>query len=664
MAPAPPIDRRGFLRRATYDLTGLPPTGPQLERFLADESPDAFAKVIDRLLRSPHFGVRWGRHWLDNVRYSEDDPTCGADSTNQFAAKPYRDWVVKALNEDMPYDQFVRWQIAGDLIAAADTTRINADALTATGLWGLARLPNENDANQVMADFVDDQLDVLGRTFMGLTLSCARCHDHKFDPISQPDYYALAGIFYSSHIVSFSSGSGRRKTRNQVPILYTITELKEYEQQKRSLEQQKKQLSELERAHRKPLQLMKVRRELAEQLARQSKDEAESAEVRKKIDELRKTEKELLDDKGRAGWQENPPALADYPARIEERDALQQTIAAVPLRMVMQEGGAPGTRHEKIQDMRLFVRGNFAQQGELVPRRFPEMLAPPDQPSLTATTSGSGRLELARWLTEPDHPLTARVMVNRIWQHLTGEGLVRTPSNFGKLGEPPMDAALLDFLARRFVQSGWSVKAMIREITLSSAYQQVSRASDESLRFDPQNRLLSHMNRRRLDAEALRDTLLALRRDVSSSSLPLTERSFYLRISRAEETPLLSLFDGADASMLVPRRSDSTAASQSLFMLNNRFVLETAEQLADEMLQRREDQDKTIRRAYQRLFGRLPTHEEEELGAQILAQTRSARGQFDKPVEPPESDSAPTRRAAWIDYCHVLLCSNELLYLD
>ncbi len=251
LTPAPPANKRTLIRRAAYDLLGLPPTADEITAFLSDDSPNAFARAVDQMLRSPDFGIRWARHWLDNVRYAQDDPTCAANDNGTFSIGPYRDWVVKSFNRDLPYDQFIRLQVAGDLIPMEDPELINADGLTATGIWGLAHLIEGNDKEKVIADFVDEQLDVLGRTFLGLTISCSRCHDHKFDPISQEDYYALSGIFYSSHIFTFKGKSARTRNRIQQRAVSTKPDQDQLTEDEKQLANIEAQIAPLQKKHSK-----------------------------------------------------------------------------------------------------------------------------------------------------------------------------------------------------------------------------------------------------------------------------------------------------------------------------------------------------------------------------------------------------------------------------
>ena len=322
LRPAAPADKRTLVRRVAYDLLGLPPTPEEIAAFLADDDPDAFQRVVDHMLKSPDFGIRWARHWLDNVRYAQDDPTCNANNNGTFSIGPYRDWVVKSLNKDLPYDQFVRLQVAGDLIPLGDPELINTDGLTATGIWGLAHLVEGNDKEKVIADFVDEQLDVLGRTFLGLTVSCARCHDHKFDPITQGDYYALAGIFYSSHIFTFKGKSARERVRVQMRAVRTKTEQREIEPTEQQLATLAAEIAAIEKKHENALELMQVRRDLQTQMMRETKTNSDKADVEIRIKELRPGKEGL----GR----ESRRAEAAFEARGRSRCS-QEEARAIPI---------------------------------------------------------------------------------------------------------------------------------------------------------------------------------------------------------------------------------------------------------------------------------------------------------------------------------------------
>ncbi|MBI3860802.1 MAG: DUF1553 domain-containing protein [Planctomycetia bacterium] len=990
LRPNPVADRRTLLRRATLDLTGLPPAPEDVDRFLEDESPEAFAKVVDRLLASPRYGERWGRHWLDVVRYADARDLIQLPAESDFReAWRYRDLVVGAFKRDLPYDQFLMQQVAGDLLQPADPDRIDADALVATGLLAIADfVPGDVDKEQMIADYVNDQIDVVGRAVLGLTLACARCHDHKFDPITTEDYYSLAGIFFSTRLVpgpikgntplvrapllppreiaELQNGQARDKAR-LAELSREISTLGEREyrtwlERRVDTETERFLLAAWELAHppegkarpavadfakAKGLDevmlarwvahfdeaqphpaLVAVRdastREKAEQevrdLARKlatyragrlpsaSSDAAarsigETPQFRFRADDrrivandarqvtlwpnrgripenatpvadvgapsiatvlvrdhtrpvLHFTGKELLQAPGSIpatgslfvvfrpdlagvvgqrliGWEDaavgqhglgimtdaagsvhailrrngangdvvvpaptpapaasefqiisitwgpngvtvhrngqvvgsnksidsvsSDPAIvalriggpgsgssprfqgdvaelrvygmplddgtrsliegqltarwngvpgespgidpvhdlfeelvsAQSPFRLEtaERDkslteefrarlaslreeqtALQKKSPPdIPQAVVVRDGGPPGTSHEGFHDAKVFVRGNHLKPGKTVPRGFPRVIAGSDPPPIR---EGSGRRELARWLTSPGNPLTARVMVNRIWQHHFGAGLVRTSANFGAMGESPSHPELLDFLAARFVESGWSFKAVHRLIMLSNAYQQSSVPSAEGLAVDPENRFLWRANRRKLELEALRDSLFAVAGKLDSTpggpgflDLATPRRSLYLMSVRtgAKTSEFGPLFDAPDCSGIVERRTESIVAPQALFLMNNALVTELARGLASRVAREAPGGDDRARlgKLYEITLGRPPVEAELDVGLQFLALDAGTR---QTAAGPPNRESSVSE--GWIRYCQLILCTNEFMYVD
>jgi hypothetical protein len=569
LRPAPMADKRTLIRRATFDLIGLPPTLQEVDAFVNDPSPDAYNKVIDRLLASPHYGERWGRHWLDLARYTDSFDariTTGPGSEMDVTeAWRYRDWVVDAWNRDLPYNEFIVQQIAGDLWPTPDSGGLNKEGIIATGFLAIGNWGGgDADKEKLLTDIVDDQVDVVSRTFLGLTVACARCHDHKFDPISTADYYGLAGIFFSTHILPNVGPKTNGPPMLRIPL--SGTELEKVKQTPRSTNAKN----------------------------------------------------------------ENPPAI--------------------PVAHGAQEGGVPDSPHAGVHDVRVHVRGSYSRLGVVVPRRFPTILAGEHQPPIT---SESGRLPLAQWIASPDNPLTARVMANRLWQYHFGEGIVRTPSNFGKMGEPPTNPELLDFLAGELIRSGWSLKAMHRLIMLSATYRQSSIPPDDNRRLDPDNRLFSRMNRRRLEAEAVRDNLLAVSGALDKTMGGRATRDFfsprrtlYQMTIRSDRTGFGPLFDAADPTSAAEKRTVSTVAPQALLLLNHPFVLGRSKALASRICKSHQNETARIRTAYVALYGRLPSAEEVRLGLEFL------------------NAHEPARKEAWAEYCHVLVCANEFVYVD
>ncbi|MBS0201385.1 MAG: DUF1549 domain-containing protein [Planctomycetes bacterium] len=970
--PALAADLRTLLRRVTFDLTGLPPTVSEIDDFLTDDSPDAFAKVVDRLLASPQYGERWGRHWLDVVRYADARDLIQLPVESDFReAWRYRDWVVAAFNRDLPYDQFVSQQVAGDLMQPNDSGRIDADALVATGMLAIADfVPGDVDKQQMIADYVNDQIDVVGRAFLGLTLSCARCHDHKFDPITIEDYYSLAGIFFSTRLVpgpvkgntplvrvpllsaAELAAIDDEQKRDQARLAELTSEINQFGDREyrgylqRSVETQSRhylvsawefvhasgserpaigdwakargldattltrwvaylqeanphhaltslrQASDQEAAAQRSAELesalaafaVERNRELSRDPARKAL--AESAVVILRADDRRITTtdgqrvtnwpnrgraldaspaadvaaptvttipicghdqfvlhfsgNELLqlpltvpesgsvfvvfkpDSDGPAGqrvlgWEDssvgqhglgimidgsgqgqailrrngasgdvslpaprltdaNPcfqilsitwgpdgvsvfrqgevvgqnkgidcvssdpaiPALRigapgsgqsarfrgclaelrvyqqplddqartrveaelaqrwcamapptqvdpiadlyeelvsaqspfrlelterhqvlppDFQARLTE---LRSELAAlqkkpkreIPRAVVVQEGGPAGTPHEGFHDAHVYLRGNHEKPGPVVPRGVPKALAGAEQ---LLIREGSGRRELARWLTRADNPLTGRVIVNRIWQHHFGIGLISTSTNFGLMGEAASHPELLDHLAARFMSAGWSIKTLHRQILLSNVYQQSAMAAVEAPAgsADPENRLLGRANRRRLEAEAIRDSLLAISGRLDSTmggpgfqDAATPRRSLYLMSVRtgAKSAEFGPLFDAADCAGIVDRRNESIVAPQALFFMNDPLVTDLAAAIAVRIADEAPEPRNRIERLYQIALGRFPAPAEIEVGTAFLADQSDLDG--------------------WTRYCRLIVCTNEFLFVD
>ena len=945
LSPAPPADKRTLIRRATFDLTGLPPKPAEIEDFLQDTSPDAFKKVVDRLLASPHYGERWARHWLDVVRYtdSNDARSLGGDADTADAWR-YRDWVVGAFNRDLPYDQFIRQQIAGDLLQPKEPDQIDTNAIIATGMYAIGNWGNgDADKDKILTDIADDQVDVTGRAFLGLTLACARCHDHKFDPIPTADYYSLAGIFFSSHILPKLMPKGQGENLLRIPLI-SQGEAERRKQRESRMAELEKQIAATTDAQLASF-AQKVLPQAADYLvaaaayknrpiaqlylnaADYAVKETDSSKFNPELLELwvnylglgdskllSKTVPNLLDKPGLHAWRNAnnadtpsavlnttdseatflsikmpPHTLAIHPSpkagvaigwkspitgtvqikgkvadadpscgdgiewtlnlnsgsgtqslasgaipnggaqlfaegkgadklasvsvkagemiqlavlpkaeyscdttliefeilepngqkrdwnvvkeilpdfdkganphadgfgnksvwhfydmdgqspvgeitagsallkwftAINQKAAKSEIEAAAreiqttlltsnvtsssvsklykdltdihssfwsatreasnffsketrqslaklkselatlkqnpppPILMAegLQEGGVPESPHAGVHDVKIHNRGRYDRLGETVPRRFPRILAGDAQ---KPAIEGSGRVQLADWIASPANPLTARVMVNRIWQHHFGEGIVRTPNNFGKLGTPPTHPELLDYLAHRFIESGWSVKAMHRAIMLSAAYQQSSTANPITLKGDPDNLLFGRMNRRRLESEAIRDSLLSVSGQLdpilggpSIRDLNINRRTLYVMTVRSDRTTYQFLFDAADPNAIVEKRMDSTVAPQSLFLMNHPFVLAQTKALTQRVMKEAPDSDRRkIEWLYPLLYGRVPVAQEVQIGLGALARYRKAG-------EPQSAEPA------WEQYCQVLLCANEFVYAD
>jgi hypothetical protein len=581
-----------LLRRLYFDLIGLPPAAEEMQAFTMA----SYEQVVDRLLASPHFGERWGRHWLDVARYGESNGNDGLSRNPSFPhAWRYRDYVIQAINEDTPYDRFLTEQIAGDLLPASTPAERDRH-LVATAFLALGSKPAKAMNDNFEMDVVADQIGVIGQGIMGLTVACARCHDHKTDPIPTRDYYALAGIFRSTETL-WGAAAYEGLTAPQTP------------------------LHELQAAPR-------VRPAVA-----------------------------LLPASKKPGKAPAKPAFAYAP------DA--------PLAMGVREG-------KTIADCKLNIDGESKKLGANIPRGFLSTCGP-TAVNIAVDPKQSGRLQLAQWLTRPDHPLTSRVMVNRVWQQLFGEGIVRTPDDFGVYGERPTHPEMLDHLAVRFVKGGWSLKHFIRTVVLSRTYRLAS-ACDPSLRErDPENRMLARHSRRRLDAEALRDAMLhasgALDAQPGRGSLiqhsdvlinkmgnlhqSSPHRSVYLLMLRNSLPPELTPFNMPDGTAVTGKRDVTTLPTQALYLLNNRFVVEQAQALADRVIASSagDDDQARIRAAYRRTFAREPQPLEIDRARDFLRDADLSRVSA-------ETDDRTRNRRVWAAFCQALLASNEFRYLD
>jgi len=901
LQPVGPATKRQWIRRATFDLIGLPPTVEEIDAFLADESSSAYETVIDRLLQSPHYGERWGRHWLDVARYAEDQ-------AHTFAVKPsdsgyrYRDWVVESLNDDMPYDQFIRLQIAADLMDLDQAERFRH--LPALGFFGLgAQYYKNSDAEKARADELDDRVDTLTRGFLGLTVSCARCHDHKYDPIPTQDYYSLAGVFQScrlddkplvpdADVKAFEAAQASLKTAEEAVKTFVATEKQAASEAQAGrvaeylmtawryqaimgrddaptiqrlaadndlseivlkrwvdflIDKKRREVASLApwlaaadgpsdaaKAAEHEQDLIAIAQSIQRQLlialdiragrSTQRESDAKSAEPKTwepgkprygspmvtkpvglvDVDVDLAGAKEIylvITDAGdgkscdHADWIEPrfmtadgeqkltslkwksaqsgvgnvrvnknfsgqplrvnglkyndgfgahapsvivfdiPPGVTRFKARVgldnsgtdqpgcgdqasvqfrvyterpndfdrivagqvkpdqgvlskEQADLIslafsEKGIFAIDeaqldqvlpgekrdqwlrlrekLKLAKESLGpkypvAHGIAEAKADDMQVFIRGNPARRGEVAPRRFLSVLAGEDRQPFT---NGSGRMELAQAIASDQNPLTARVMVNRVWQNHFGRGLVATPSNFGALGERPSHPELLDYLAQRFIDLGWSVKSLHREIMLSATYRLSSDDDARNAEIDGDNRLLWRMNRRRLDVEAWRDALLAvsnrLDRTLRGPSTDLdssdnVRRTVYAKISRHDLNGLLRLFDFPDANITSERRGETTVPQQQLYVLNSRFMIQQSQALAATIF---ESPDQTIgeqiRQAFLVLYGREATDAEVRIGQLFLQQA------------PDDREHSLSRAAR---YAQVLLAANEFTFID
>ncbi len=646
LAPAPPASRETLIRRAYYDLIGLPPLPEQVSRFVDDPDPRAYEHLIDQLLDSPHYGEKWGRHWLDVVRYAESN-SFERDGTKPFVWR-YRDYVIRSFNEDKPYDQFLIEQLAGD-----ELPEVTAETLIATGYYRLGQWDDEPaDALQAKFDELDDIVATTSQAMMGLTVNCARCHDHKIDPISQQDYYALLAYFSNirrfgvrdeasvrdASLVSWSQEAG------------TSVSWRQRRRELRDIEQRIAEIEELVKADFAPV---------------------EHEEFQYEFHRVPLIQK-------RSGTVISEEMADEYRQLVEDRQRLRNTQLTEQMTILCVKEAGPFA-----EPMHVRIRGNPHVLGAEVTPRWPSIFGgkelPVVQPAHGASTGR--RLALAQWLTQPDHPLTSRVMVNRIWQHHFGRGLVRSANDFGLHGDVPTHPELLDWLATRFVQEGWRLKAMHRLMMLSQTYRMSSQWHEEYGRVDPNNNALWRFHLRRLSAEELRDSMLFVNGTLNLSkqfgpsvfvNLPqevlqgqsrpgdgwgqstpadAARRSIYIHVKRSLRVPLLEVFDGADTDTTCPVRFVTTLPTQALSLLNSEFSQEQARQFADLAAQRvPDDRGQRVAWILARVTQRQPTAAEIERGQTLLAGWIEHDGLA-------EQD-------AWQQFCLLALNLNEFIYLD
>ncbi len=676
LKPAPDADRTTLIRRVYFDLIGLPPRPDEVAAFVKDKSPDAFAKVVDRLLAAPQFGERWGRHWLDVARYAE---STGKERNFTFpAAYRYRDYVIASLNADQPYDQFIREQIAGDLLPSSNDAERNRK-LIATGFLAIGpKGLNEKNREQFKMDLVDEQIDVTTRAITGVTVACARCHDHKFDPIAQRDYYAMAGIFRSTETY-YGTGSFGGKNRNAAPLLPLANSAKTSAESA---------IPASPAATPAPASPLPPSREAITSV-RLAQLAAGNPRITARLAQMTPEQKEKALHKLRASGKapETASAPATAPAVAEAQAAGKKKKKGKGYAAIEPQADGPGqdlcmgVMDGQRRDTRILVRGELDQPTETVPRGFVNVLTNGDAPAIPATDSG--RLQLADWLTAPTNPLTARVAVNRIWLHLFGAGLVRTADNFGATGEKPSHPELLDTLAVQFTRDGWSVKKMIRSLVLSHTYQLSAAHDSFANETDPDNHLLWHTAQRRLDAEAIRDAMLAASGQLDSvpptgsvvsavgdgyigkgirpeifSGYEGKKRSVYLPVVRDFVPEALEVFDFAEPSLVVASRDTTNVPSQALYMMNNDFVRAQAGAMATRILATSLDYPARLNLAYHLALGRPATEAERKRADQYLLNEARAI------IPLKNGDKNAASLLAWSTFCQALFASAEFRYLN
>lgn len=645
LSPPQEAPRPVLARRLYWLLTGLPPTAEQLFDFVHDRDPQAYTRLVDRLLASPQYGERWGRHWLDLARYADSN---GLDENFLFReAWRYRNWVIAAVGNDIPFDRFLQLQLAGDLLPYDDLQQRDWQRLAAGFMVIGPKVLLGNDPNNQRLEVADEQLDTIGRVVLGQTLGCARCHNHKFDPIPTADYYALAGILTSTQVMQQRYMLGEQRVMEQLIGLgsdgQTLNEAYElYWRQRPQLVKQKNQAeSALERLR-----------------------ESDEAGLEKIVAEHAASVDPLAADVERCN-EERLEAQLRLVESLAERLAAQPAIP--PRGMIPKDVEAPG-------DEAIRIAGQFDQKGDVVPRGFLQVLH--DQPRSPLPSEQSGRLELAQWLTDPEQPsgqLAARVLANRIWKHTFGRGLVRTVDNFGRTGEPPTHPELLDYLAQSLIDHDWSIQASLRQLVLSRTFRASSQHSPDGHRIDPENHLLWRAHRRRIDPESLRDAMLAAagRLDLTPmdssvwylgdqatavGSNPFRRRtdfpcrSVYLPVIRNDLPEIFEAFDFTDPHAATGQRPETMVPSQSLFLLNDEQVMDLARATADRILERlpaEVDPSLAIGVAYRSILGSEPT----DIELAMMVDSWSLLG----------TDDVAERLAI---ICHALFASSRFQFIE
>jgi mono/diheme cytochrome c family protein len=644
LKPNPPADRATLIRRAYYDLLGLPPTASQVQEFVDDPDPRAFERLIDQLLDSPHYGERWGRHWLDLVRYAE------TNSFERDGEKPnawkYRDYVIRSFNDDKPYDQFVREQLAGD-----ELQEVTTETLTATGYYRLG-IWDDEPADPLLAQYdeLDDIIMTTGQVMLGLTLNCSRCHDHKIDPLPQKDYYSLVAML--GDVTSWGT-RGDQQSNNQIDV--SSPELvTRYQQNEQSRNRIESTMQEIE-------QVGIAKMSATDQRATEGPPKDRKKVLNEKLEENLSAEQWL-----------------EYRKLADELKEVQQEASELPPRELVMGLG----RCKQPEQTFVLYRGSPHSPSDPVEPDFPGIFQSPkpDLSQFVATDRSAGRRRvLAQWITSPENRLTARVMANRIWQFHFGRGLVRSSNNFGQLGTPPTHPALLDWLALQFIDDGWRIKSMHRRLMTSRAYQMSSESREDGQSIDPANDLFWRFDSRRLSAEEVRDTILAangsLNRQVygqsfypslsqevlagqsrpgsgwgQSSESEQNRRSLYIHVKRSLLTPLLTAFDFPDPDLTCEERFVTLQPGQALSLLNSEFIHQQAGRLADSIEPDSKQDDEVVRRTVSAVLSRSATDEEVQAGRDLIATLQSEHG-----LE---------RRRAIELYCLTVMNWNEFLFVD
>ncbi len=730
LKPALPANQNTLLRRVYFDLIGLPPSPEQIDQFLNDDSADAYSKLVDQLLNSPRFGERWGRHWLDVARYSD---TTGGGRNKPFPSAPlYRDYVVQSYNEDKPFNQFASEQIAGDLLDSSTDAEYNQN-LTATGFLALGPHNYElQDKALLRMEIVDEQLSSVGRAFLGVTMGCARCHDHPFDPIPTDEYYSLAGIFRSTNsVVSGNVGNFVERELRDTHANDRVTHLKRKKNLEDKLKQAESKLKSIVEANK--IEGILIDDEEAKVVGkwisstsvkgyfgRRYLHDASTKKGEKSVtfpanilesglyevqfsytsgtNRSRNTPVSITHDNGikkvMVDQTKSPPisacfiSLGTFQFAKGKRDIIQisteatkQTVIVDAVRLLpkfkgeessdgvnnvddkkkeevrsQQEGlellvnelksknkahqkNSPPKvvkvmsvlEHNKASDWHVHRRGDIRNLGPIVKRGFLAVATPQDLSSKPKIPKGaSGRLQLANWITSPRNPLTSRVYVNRVWQHLFGRGIVESSDNFGEMGGRPTHPGLLDHLAVSLMENGWSTKELIRKIMLSSTYRMSSTGLSGAVVVDPENKLFFRQNRRRLEAEAIRDSILTAAGGIDSTQQEANQkRSIFLKIDRNRLPELFNVFDYPNPGVVSGNRNDSTVPTQALFMMNNEFVINEARTTAERILSfdNMNDEERLVF-TYNSCLGREPREKEKSISLAYLKSNNEKKDQL------------------------------------
>jgi len=696
LTPSPPADKRTLLRRVTIDLTGLPPTPEEIEAFLADNSPGAYRKVVRRLLASPRYGERWAQHWLDVARFAE---TNGFElDQDREQAWRYRDYVVRSLNEDKPYDRFILEQVAGDEIAPDSFEMYVATGFLRGGPQHV--VSGNQDLALNRQEWLTEVVNGLGSAFLGITVGCARCHDHKFDPIPQADYYRLQAFFAAADNFDYKNPTQQEKEAYEAVVKAHKEKLKPITDEIAAIEKPYRERLKAEKRSKLEMHYLQAlaidEKQRTEEQKRLAKEAMNMLEI--KWDEL--VSRLTPEDRARrAALRAKMHALELHaPAPLPTALGVADKIAPTPPTHILRRGD-PHAIGEEVQPGFLSVLAKDAQQIVDIPQEAPATDG--GARSEQAAKSTGRRLALARWLAQPDHPLTARVIMNRLWQHHFGRGIVATPNDFGRNGQQPTHPELLDWLATEFVARGWSLKAMHELMVLSSTYQQSSDVDRKKAKIDADNKLLWRMNRQRLDAEALRDSILAIAGTLTeelggpSVRVPLepevydtiftenepdnlwpvtpdprqhTRRSLYLFRKRNVRLPLMVAFDAPDMMSSCAARAVSVHSLQALTLINSEFMLEQSKALARRLLRRvGGGERKLITDLYLLTLGRLPRPQEMSAATAFLKEqiniigSRIAQGEIVAQLKDVSVD--PATAAAWVDLCLAMFNLNEFIYV-